>query len=64
MSPEESIKRLEEIKAGKKYVFFPLSQDALGLGIEALKLNKSMRETYAHPELLVLAGETKEEHET
>jgi len=32
--------------------------EALNLGIEALKLNKTMRETYAHPELLVLPGET------
>lgn len=30
------------------------------LGIEALRLNLSMRETYAHPELLILPSETKE----
>lgn len=33
--------------------------EAIQLGREALKLNKTMRETYAHPELLILPGETE-----
>lgn len=36
---------------------------ATRLGIEALELNKVMRETYAHPELLVLPSEEEGERE-
>jgi hypothetical protein len=34
--------------------------EAYKLSFEALKLNRLMRETYAHPQLLVLPGETGE----
>ena len=38
----------------------PQAIKAVRLGVEALKLNKLMREHYPHPELLKLPGETEE----
>lgn len=60
MTLEEAIKRLGKIKAGKEYVFLPLSQDALSEGIEALK---RCRHNYLNPQradFRRLPGETEE----
>ena len=55
MTVQEAIETLERtIIYGN-----PVIIEATKLGIEALKLNKTMRDTYAHPELLILPGETQ-----
>ena len=60
MTPEEAIKEIKAWQVGKGNPSYDKLNRALNLGIEALKLNKSMRETYAHPELLILPGEAEE----
>jgi len=59
VTPKEAIEVLEHSTDKEPTVTWGDYLKALNLGIEALKLNLSMRETYPHPELLVLPGETK-----
>jgi len=59
MTLEEAINRLDIAKDGWPLVEMDKYYKAVELGLEALKLNQTMRETYAHPELLVLPSETE-----
>lgn len=61
MRLEKAIEMLERDVRGDDTITYEERKRAIGLGIEALKLNLSMRETYHAPELLVLPGETEEE---
>lgn len=63
MTVEEAIKILNDLEGLGKQGATPDVDNAIKLGIEALKLNLAMRETYAHPELLTLPSEREGEHE-
>ena len=58
---KEAIETLDVEKRGLDPAHHPRLTKALGLGIEALKLNKEMRETLRWPLTMVLPGETEEQ---
>lgn len=59
MTLDEVIKELTELREGMLYGNMTNKAEACRFGIEALKLNLVMRDSYHAPELLELPGETK-----
>ena len=60
MTLEKAIRVLEKRSASPFVRANPDTVESTRLGIEAMKLNLAMRETYHAPELLKLPGETEE----